>query len=504
MKLLLIIFSFFDFFQTKSKSDIKYLQTSIVNIEVHSFQYSYEIPWNPPNIRSSGGSGFIIAINNKKYILTNAHVVSSAFQIRVKRQGQYQFFYAKVLYIAHDCDLALLDIDDKLNPPDVFYKDVIPLEIGDVPELNSPVYVIGFPIGGEKISITQGIVSRIDMDTYSHSGVDSHLVIQVDAAINPGNSGGPAIQNGKVIGVAFQILRSGENLGYLIPPPVIKKFLKDITIDGKYDGYIELGILYQTTENVMMKKILELPEEYKNHGVYIYDILPDASAEGWIKKGDILIEIQGYKVKDTGDIFYKGEYINLIEIIDNLEQGELIRVKVLRNKEIKDLVFPAKITRMLDFQRKNYDHPPEFILYGGLLFQPLTSDLMSNYSSIWLERNRSEILFYYFYAIQNRTTLNNRQKIILTKTLLNSIKNYAKTFEHSIVSKINGKDVYNMYQFLKLLQEIQRNNSTLILEFEGKKMPLVLEIDKLKEIHKQIIRQYNLKNYYYLDQKYEK
>ena len=72
------------------------------------------------------------------------------------------------------------------------------------------------------------------MDTYVHSGADSHLAIQTDAAINPGNSGGPVIQDGKVVGVAFQGLTNADNIGYMIPTTVIAHFLKDVE-DNQYD-----------------------------------------------------------------------------------------------------------------------------------------------------------------------------------------------------------------------------------------------------------------------------
>ncbi|GIX42512.1 MAG: serine protease [Leptospiraceae bacterium] len=500
----IFLFILFDFFNFKKTPTIQEIKSSVVNIEVNSFRYSYEKPWNQPNITKAGGTGFIIELNQKKYILTNAHVVSGSFQIRVRRSGQGKYFFAKIKHIAHDCDLALLDIDESLNPKDEFYKDALPLEIGDTPQLNTPVLVIGFPIGGEKVSITQGIVSRIDMDTYSHSGVDSHLVIQVDAAINPGNSGGPAIQNGRVIGVAFQILRSGENLGYLIPPPVIKKFIKDISLDQEYDGYIELGVIDQTTENPMMKKALHLPDEYKNYGVFVYDILPDSSAEGYIKKGDVLLEIQNYKITDQGEVFINGEYRNYVEVIDNLEKGENIKVKVFRNGKILTLDFPAKITKFLDFQRKNYDEPPEYILYGGLVFQPLTSDLMSTYSSIWLSKNRSDIIFYYYFAVQNKINLYNKQIIILTQVLTNNHNQYAKEFKHRILESINGIEIKNMHHLLSILEQELKSKKEIQFYFKGEKIPLIFTSDELQNMHKEIITNYSIQKDHYLGNKYEK
>lgn len=495
MKILIAIFVFelFSFSFFEKKDQIERITRSVVNIEVFSFQYSYESPWQQPKIQSSSGSGFVISFKNQKKILTNAHVVSNAFQIRIKRVGQNQFYFAKVEFIAHDCDLALLDV---IQNSKEFYQDAEPLEIGDLPKLNSPVTVIGFPIGGNKVSITKGIVSRVDMDTYSHSGIDSHLVIQVDAAINPGNSGGPAIQNGKVIGVAFQILRSGENLGYLIPTSVIRKFLNDIQ-DGKYNGYIELGVLYQTLENPMMKNALKLPKEFQSNGVYIYDIMPNTSSEGYLKPGDILLEIQGYPITNHGEVWIKDEYRNFVELIDNLEEGEIIQLKILRNQQILNINLKAKTTNYLDFQRKDYDTPPEYVVFYGLVFQPLNHNLLSTYSSVWFNHQASNIFYYYYYAIQNRTSLNRKQIIILTKVLSDHRNFYYKEFTHYVVKSINNRQVENLKMFYQILQEESKKN-LIIFEFEGKEKKLIIQAKHIQNINQEILKNYGIKKDFFI------
>jgi hypothetical protein len=71
---------------------------------------------------------------------------------------------------------------------------------------------------------------------YSH-GRTSLLAVQIDAAINSGNSGGPVLLKDEVVGIAFQCLTSGENIGYIIPTPVIEHFLTDLSRNsGKYTG----------------------------------------------------------------------------------------------------------------------------------------------------------------------------------------------------------------------------------------------------------------------------
>lgn len=193
---------------------------SIVRIEAATQVPNYREPWKAGQFSGGIGTGFIIGHNR---FLTNAHVVSNARRLLITKHGSPQKHPAKIIHIAHDCDLALLEVED-FSP----FEGLKPLEIGLMPKLETQVRVIGYPVGGNRISVTRGVVSRIDFNSYSHTRSDQHLVVQIDAAINPGNSGGPVLQNGQVVGVAFQGLRSADNTGYMIPPPVIKRFLKDI------------------------------------------------------------------------------------------------------------------------------------------------------------------------------------------------------------------------------------------------------------------------------------
>ncbi|NJR43323.1 MAG: serine protease [Akkermansiaceae bacterium] len=147
--------------------------------------------------------------------------------------------------------------------------------------MESQVRVIGYPVGGERLSVTRGVVSRIDFQPYSHSRADSHLIIQIDAAINPGNSGGPVVQDGKVVGVAFQGLRQADNTGYIIPTPVVRRFLKDIE-DGKYDSYADLGATHFPLHNPAMRKALGLQND--GNGVIITNVIPSGSCDGCCNK----------------------------------------------------------------------------------------------------------------------------------------------------------------------------------------------------------------------------
>jgi len=223
--------------------------SSLVRISTTAQQPDYAVPWNPGNVVAGVGAGFVIEGNR---IMTNAHVVSNATFITVVKEGDPTPWPAHVLHIAHDCDLALLAVYDE-----TFFEGTKPLEFGGIPALESTVSAYGYPIGGDRLSVTSGVVSRIDFQPYSHSEVDSHLAIQIDAAINPGNSGGPVMQDGKVVGVAFQGFSGAvaQNVGYMIPTPVILRFLKDVE-DGSYDRYMDLAATYFPLLNPAMRTVM--------------------------------------------------------------------------------------------------------------------------------------------------------------------------------------------------------------------------------------------------------
>jgi len=135
-------------------------------------------------------AGFVLS---ERRILTNAHAVMHYSAVQVRKHGSPDKVDARVVAIGHDSDTALLAVDDES-----FWAGLGHLELGELPELQERVTVVGYPTGGDNISVTAGVVSRVDLHRYSLSYV-SLLAIQIDAAINSGNSGGPAFDHtGKV------------------------------------------------------------------------------------------------------------------------------------------------------------------------------------------------------------------------------------------------------------------------------------------------------------------
>jgi S1-C subfamily serine protease len=437
---------------------------SVLRVEVATQVPDYETPWNSGRFGGGIGTGFLIGKNK---ILTNAHVVSNARRVLITVYGSPKKYPAKVDFIAHDCDLALLSLED--------FKDLESFptfELGEVPSLESQVRVIGYPVGGERLSVTRGVVSRIDFQVYSHSRADSHLAIQIDAAINPGNSGGPCIQDGKVIGVAFQGLRQADNTGYIIPTPVIRRFLKDID-DGKYDSYADLGISEFPLFNPAMRKALGLPND--GNGVLITNVVATSSSDGILQPRDILMSLDGKPVDSAGMITIDGENVNLNEIVERKFTGEKVAVRYLRDGVSKDVDITLKPLEWSRMYAISYEKKPRFLVFAGLVFQPLDTNLFaaSKFNDITLRRLYTDY-------IPKGLFEKHRDIVVLTRVESDPVTSQLADFADFVVDKINGVEVRDLAHASELLHP-KDAPEFFVIELFGAERPVVIPSAKVAE-----------------------
>jgi len=246
-------------------------------------------PWTKGSPSDATGTGVVI---QGRRILTNAHVVNYASQIQIQANQAGDKLAATVEFIAPGIDLAVLKLDDES-----FFDAHPALAMSaSLPEIKAPVMAYGYPEGGNNLSITKGIVSRIEFASYNYSV--SGLRIQIDAAINPGNSGGPAVVGDRMIGLAFSHLGQSENIGYIIPVEEIEVFLQDIA-DGHYDGKPALFDDLQTLENPALRQFLKLDKSVS--GMVVHKPVSREAAYP-LKEWDVITRIGDARVDDQGMI----------------------------------------------------------------------------------------------------------------------------------------------------------------------------------------------------------
>lgn len=451
------------------------IRKSLFKISVTAQQPDYETPWNPGRISQNFGTGFLIDGNR---IMTNAHVVSNARFITLEKENDSNRYEARVKFIAHDCDLAILDVLDKS-----LLKGMAPLNSGDIPALNSTVTVWGYPIGGERLSITKGVVSRIDYQLYSHSSIDQHLAIQIDAAINPGNSGGPVLQGNALVGVAFQGYSGdvAQNVGYMIPVPVIARFLKDIE-DGRYDHYVDMGISYFPLLNNAHRQALGLKSG--DYGVVVSKVLQAGGARGTLNVEDVLLTIDDMPIFSDGTVEMGGERVQLSEVVERKFKGDSVHLEILRRGKKLGVNVPLTYPWPYLMQAWPHDVYPSFIVFGGLVFQALSKPYLHS-----ADIKKVDILYEYQCFVEKELYLDRPEVIILSKVLPDPINAYDRKYASSIVDRVNGKTIRRLKDLSAALKE---DDEYTVIELMGHGSPIVFKNKEVKGARQHILSQYGV------------
>jgi S1-C subfamily serine protease len=337
------------------------IEPSVVKVVVTKRAPDFFRPWTKAAPEQAAGSGVVI---EGKRILTNAHVVMHASQVFVQMRKGGDQLSAKVVGIGPGIDLAVLELADPEK-----LKDVPAMPLADeLPELKSRVSVYGYPTGGDDLSITDGIVSRIEFAAYNFSA--GGVRVQVDAALNAGNSGGPAVDDGKIVGLVFSKIAEAENIGYLIPPEEIRDFLSNMD-DGKYEGNCMMFDQFQSAENVTLRKFLELPDDVT--GIVVtrpYRDDEDYPLREWdvvTHVGPHAIDNQGYS--DVRD----GLRMRFMYYVARLAKDGKIELTIRRDGEKKTVSVPVSPRRdlLIPILEDGY---PEYFIYGPLVLTAATQE----------------------------------------------------------------------------------------------------------------------------------
>ncbi|MBE9546301.1 MAG: DegQ family serine endoprotease [Proteobacteria bacterium] len=300
--------------------------------------------------QKSLGSGFIISKDG--YIFTNNHVVEKADKIKV-RLSDGKEYDASVVGRDAKTDIALIKIEPSNSLPVVEFGDSDKLRVGDW------VIAIGNPFGLAH-TVTAGIVSA--KGRVIGSGPYDNF-IQTDASINPGNSGGPLFDlNGKVVGINTAIVARGQGIGFAIPVNMAKELLSDLKTKGKVvRGWLGVSV-QDITEDIA--KSLNLKEA---KGALINDVFEgDPADKAGLKAGDIVIGINGKKIKNTREV---------LRIVALLPVGKKIEIKVLRDG--KEKVFQIEIAERKE--RKELADAGKIKEYFGMTTQEITPEIAEHF-----------------------------------------------------------------------------------------------------------------------------
>ncbi|MGZ0745808.1 S1C family serine protease [Haloparvum sp. AD34] len=270
------------------------------------------------------GSGFFY---DGDHVLTNAHVVSGADDIRIQyADGTWE----EVEVVGTDpySDLAVIEAGrDAVSAP-------LPL-VEELPDIGTEVLVVGSPLGLEG-SASQGIISGRNRSIPGPNNFSIADAIQTDAALNPGNSGGPIVTlDGEVVAVATANIPGTDNLGFGVSAPLIERVAPALVEDGSYEhSYMGVGIL---EVDPLLAAANDLAEA---RGVYIASVVDGGPSDGVLQGSDGTTTVDGTSVPTGGDVVVgfedteirtQGELSRYLAL--ETSPGDVIDVAVVRDGE---------------------------------------------------------------------------------------------------------------------------------------------------------------------------
>ncbi|WP_168222175.1 S1C family serine protease [Aquisphaera giovannonii] len=401
-------------------------------------------PWSRSSPSEATGSGVVIAGNR---ILTNAHVVNFAGQVLVQFDRSGDKHTAVPVAVAPGIDLAVLRLEDEAA-----FAGHPALPVGaKLPAPQQTVLVYGYPEGGVDLSITRGIVSRIEFTQY-YLFING-LRVQVDAAINPGNSGGPAVVDGRLVGIVFSKLDRADNIGYIIPMEEINLFLADVA-DGRYDGKPVLPISTQDLENPALRASLNL--DRKTTGVLVRKV--DRPDPGFpIRVDDVLTRLGDSPIDNTGMVRVEGDrHLKFRYLVQHLCREGKLPVTVVRAGRSMDLSVPVDSDQRW-LVRRYYEGPVPYFVFGPLVF----AEASDKYASEWIGNvSGSDDLLgvagsgpLFWRAFDRAAEPGERMVIVASPMFSNKLgKGYRDPYGE-VVHEVDGVRVRNLPHLVELLRD---------------------------------------------------
>lgn len=480
---------------------------AVCSIHASHREPNYCTPWEDIDSYASHGSGFVIADprdpENARLVLTNAHCVDFATSIRVQRYNFDRAVPATLVRLNRGCDLAILAVDDPAfwrdeSDSDSGQTELCPvLMLGKLPDLQDPVRVVGYPEFGTELCVTQGVVSRIQLQRYAHSELDL-LAVQTTAIINAGSSGGPVLNDrNDVIGIAFQGI---HNIGEIIPNCVFERFLE--FNDGHKDGEVVCvaGIQFscQKLTNMAMTSFLKLDQLEENSctGVYVTTVGFGSIADK-LRVGDVIVEIEGVNIGNGGTFLLGSHRVGYDHLITSHAVGDIVAVGIVRDGERLDVEWELESADSSFLVPENdkmtvKGKKPDFLVVGGMVMVTLSQNSSTALKNMFGDGDFvNHMLEQYSFGVKE----NERQeRVVVSKILPNDIIEGYENLCSSLVETFNGKRVnclMDMVEELKACTDDYLRIQFSVPVFDAVSF-VVLDRRKLVEEEAQIFEEYHI------------
>ena len=416
-------------------------EKSVVRIEVARKAYDYYQPWNRRNERAMK-TGVIVG---ERQILATAQDLSDQTLVRVQKNGRGKWTTARVEWIDYHANLALLTAEDA-----AFWSDLRPANlIGKPPGEGAHLQIVRWREG--KLENRQAEFTQYSVHESDGSAIN-HVQMELDSEIRDAGGGEPVITDSRVVGITFS--QRGRACR-VIPASFIRSVL-DAHKSGNQHGLGYFHFYWQPTENPASLAQLKLTGEPR--GVLVINV-PERLDNNpqVIKSRDIILQIDGFDVDMQGD-YNDPEFGSLT--LENLSTrgkwaGDDVKMKIWRDGKPLDVTYrlPRYVFQNSLVPMAVRDQPPDYLIVGGLVFQPLTTPYLQRWGSEW-ERTAPFRLNHYR---SDEATKAKPSLVILSQVLPDKFNIGYQEYRSFVVNEVNGQRVTSLTELQAALKQPKDN-----------------------------------------------
>lgn len=411
------------------------LQDSLVELEVNRKIYDFQMPWNKSsgNVRKSG------LVLGGAEIVTTADGLSDQTLIRVQRGGRGAWSEAQLTWIDYHANLAVVTLKDA-----AFLKGTRPIEWASKLATGDEYQIHRWRSGNlevRKAELNQFVITEAKLSFITPAQME------ISSDISGVGWGEPVVSGGKVAGL---VTSQNRNLGLATPAPFIRSIL-DARKKGTYHGLGYFDFVWQPTENPAIHRYLGVTGEPK--GVVVIEGSKELGQTNLIKPKDIILQVDGFEI-DTQGNYMDPMYGHLL--LENLATrnrwaGDEVKIRVWRDGQALDVSY--RLPRA-DFEKhllpeNSFDSEPEYLIMGGLVFQPLNGQFLRSWGDDWKRRAPFRLVYY-----NNEPATPSRPGLVVLSNVLPDIYNlgYQDT-RLLVIDSVNGRKISRLTDLAKALNE---------------------------------------------------
>lgn len=411
------------------------LQDSLVELEVNRKLYDFQMPWN----KSSGNVRKSALVLGGAEVLTTADGLADHTLVRLQRGGRGVWSAAQVEWIDYHANLAIVAVKDP-----AFLKGTKPVDWATKLSTGDDYQIHRWRSGNlevRKAELNQFVITEAKLSFITPAQME------LSSEISGVGWGEPVMLGNKVAGL---LTSQGRNICLATPAP----FIKSILDARKKDAYRGLGFfdfVWQPAENPAIHRYLGFSSEAK--GVVVIEGSKDPGQTNVIRAQDLILQVDGFDIDSQGN-YMDPMYGHLL--LENLATrnhwaGDEVRIKIWRAGQAMEVNYrlPKANFETHLLPENLFDREPEYLILGGLVFQPLTGQYLRSWGDDWKRRAPFRLVYY-----NSEPATKERPGLVVLSNVLPDVYNLG--YQDSrllVVDTVNGQKISRLTDLEKAFSQ---------------------------------------------------